>query len=116
MPDDFELATVIEQKSHKLMLGGFEVAPSTETSMTYRDFAQISQQKDEEFSSLSIEQIEDMVWEKMEDYEMNKSYAINNEISLFGDDTCVWNLDRFTKSESNIHTTKTHHSQKVSFK
>lgn len=37
----------------------------------------------------------------------NIQYAINNNISLFGDDVIIWNLNKFTNAESKIHGSPT---------
>lgn len=60
---------------------------------------------------LTVEQIEDLHWRMILE---KKSYALNNDISLFGNGVQHFNLDRFTNAESNIHDAETHHGRKVS--
>lgn len=50
---------------------------------------------------LSVDAIEDMHWRML--CKTEKIYAMNNAISLFGDSVNIWNLDKFTNMESNIH-------------
>lgn len=60
---------------------------------------------------LSVDAIEDMHWRML--CKTEKIYAMNNAISLFGDSVNIWNLDKFTNMESNIHYAETHHGLNV---
>lgn len=76
--------------------------------MRYGEFMKLAKStSDREFS---IEEIEEQFWQTIG---AETIYSLHNKISLFGDETEQWNLDRFTKAESNIHFETTHHSVKV---
>lgn len=55
--------------------------------------------------------IEDMCWSMVT---KDKSYAANNPVTLFNMNVDIWNLDKFTKDESNIHSKPSHRLLKVS--
>lgn len=115
IPPDFILSSIVKQKPKKLALGGFDLLPSAFKLMSFENFVKFSEQKKKKLfgtRSLSIEEIENLHWEKL--CSVEKCYSLNNSMSLFGDDVNVWNLDRFTKSESNIHGSQTHHTLDVS--
>lgn len=100
---------VVNQVGEKLLGGAISI--STDSSqMTYAKFVEISKEKEEKLSGLSMEEIEDTHWRQICS---ERKYAINNNISLFGD-VKIWNLDKLTKTESNIHSTKPHHMCDVS--
>lgn len=83
--------------------------------MSYGEYVELSNAKAQSLfggRELCIEDIEEMFWEKISTDE--KYYAIDNQLSLFGEETKIWNLDQFTSAQSNIHWEKTHHEVKVS--
>lgn len=71
----------------------------------------MAKQKENELglSGLSVDEIESMHWKQIC---AEKMYSIDNDISLFGN-VHIWNLDKFTKTESNIHSTQRHHTLDV---
>lgn len=86
-------------------------------SMSYGEFVELSNAKAQSFfgdRELSIEDIGEIYWEKICTDE--KYYAIDNRISLFGEETKIWNLDQFTSAQSNIHWEKTHHGIRDQYK
>lgn len=93
--------------------GAFSLSTEIE-QMPYCEFKKITKEKESELfgdREFKIEEIEDLHWQKISE---EKMYAIDNPISLFGNETVVWNLDRLTKLESNIHFKRTHHELDVS--
>lgn len=60
---------------------------------------------------MTLGKIEDMFWNSI--VGMKKKYSVGNRTSLFGDKTKLWNLNKFTSKESNIHRRITHHEYKV---
>lgn len=108
------LPIVVMQKAEKLT-GGASRLSMDSTTMAYAEFEHLSKQKEIELfgpTGVSIQQIEDLHWAK--NCTDQRLYAINNNLSLFGDDVLMWNLDRFTKHESIIHSARTHHVLDVS--
>lgn len=110
------LTTILKQKATKLKHGGFDLSldPSKPLAMTFGEYAKMSVSNEKKWfgKNRSLANIEDQHWLKL--CKTNKLYAMNNQISLFGDDVTTWNLDRFTKAESNIHGNQTHHTLDVS--
>lgn len=112
---DLKLTTVISQKAKKLLLGGFDLAFSKKpTSMLYAKYSKLSiaRENRHDIGNMSLANIEDMHWKTI--CESAKLYALNNQMSLFGENVQIWNLDRFTKSHSSIHGTQPHKKMKVS--
>lgn len=101
-------------KTTPLLHGGIEL-DSRKSDMTYGQFKKISQEKDAEFRThnLSAEQIEDIYWKNITTAETH--YAADNDRSLFSDEVLTWNLNKFTRKDSNIHFKQTHDMIRVSF-
>lgn len=78
--------------------GGMEVVFEKFEEMTYAKY--VAYAKKFILDGKSFEDIEDNFWDMKP---TTAKYAINNEISLFGDDVKLWNLSRFTNAESNLH-------------
>lgn len=93
------LPMCITQCAQKLPFGCFDVLIEESREMTLEEFKNLATSK-----IVDINEAEDVFWRNVME---KKPYAINNPTSLFGDDTLVWNLDKFTRDESNIHTYKT---------
>lgn len=87
--------------------------PDEYEQATFSQFIAESEGKERVLLKKTVQEIEDVFWAKIETEE--KSYAMNNEISLFGNDVALWNLDRFTRAESNIHSSAPHQTLKVNF-
>ncbi|XP_055306843.1 lysine-specific demethylase 4D-like [Sitodiplosis mosellana] len=102
---DYILKTVVNQVGEDLSGGAFSVSTDS-TQMTYSEFEEWAMFAEANLSGLTIEEIEDQHWANMH---LERKYAINNEISLFGD-VQVWNLDELTKNESNLHFAQPHHN------
>lgn len=97
--------------------GGFDLLadPGKFEKLPHAKFVEITKKHEKKLfgdRNLSIKDIEDLHWQKL--CTTGKQYAINNQISLFGDGVNIWNLDRFTTAESNIHGRDTHHTLQVS--
>lgn len=109
---EYVLSTVVSQKASKLLGGAFNLT-TEHSSMTYGAFEKLSKENEIELfgaNAPSIDEMESLYWSKIAD---EKLYAISNSISLFGD--CEsWNLNSFTKAESNIHSTQPHYLLDVS--
>lgn len=106
------------QKYSKLSLGCYELSNEQPTERTYEDFQSLAKaQTIKIFGAIEFEDVErteDMFWSQMNIE--SREYAMDNELSLFGDDVAAWNLDKFTKDESSIHTKPSHRFLKVIFK
>lgn len=100
---------VVNQVGENLLGGAFSISTDS-TQMAYARFEEISKEEETKLTGLSVKEIEDIHWMKMCS---ERKYAINNKISLFGN-VRIWNLDRFTKTESNIHSTQPHYNCDVS--
>lgn len=107
----FTLQTVVNQSATKLPGGAFNLS-FTYLQMSYDEFEETAKAKELELglSGMSIDEIENAHWRHICS---PRNYSIDNNISLFGD-VQIWNLDQFTKTESNIHSTRTHHTLEVS--
>lgn len=114
MDENYVLATVLKQKGTKMLEGAFMFSTESE-QLTYLEFQKMAREKEKELIAgrdLSLREIENLHWQNM--CETERKYAVNNAISLFGEGTIAWNLDKFTKVDSNIHFKKTHHEMDVS--
>lgn len=76
--------------------------------MPYGEFEAMAIQKGFELFEMSIDEIEEAHWAKIC---TEKKYAISNNLSLFDDRVKLWNLNSFTKAESNIHWARPHYYQ-----
>lgn len=93
------------QSTSKLQLGGFNLTTNEIESMSYNEYVNYANGEMNKYFSdhqPSIDEIENLYWKKILS---GTKYANNNDMSLFGDDVYVWNLNRFTSKESNIHST-----------
>lgn len=90
--------------------------PLSEYKSSHRDFVHLTKEKEVEFyenaTELSVEQMEDIYWEKVGKFEGH--YAVDNLTTMFSKDVMTWNLDRLTKRDSKIHAGITHHKWSVS--
>lgn len=112
--EDYVFKEIFMQKGECMPGGGVNLDISKQHDMTQREFKELAQEKLTEYFGNRIPTIteaEDRHW--LEICQTTKLYAMNNPLSLFGDDCHEWNLDRFTSHESLIHYEKTHHSQAV---
>lgn len=111
------MSTIVNQKGAKLRYDGIEIITGNHyQTMTYGNYAKLAKDKAMELfenSDMPPENVEDMFWEKI-CILGNQQYALNNEISLFDENTVAWNLDRFTEKESIIHAKESHHNTNVS--
>lgn len=114
IPNDFELNTVVKQSADELKSGIFDLFTNDVKKMPYGEFIKLVEAETKNYfdgRKLSIEEIENIYWQNITN---DRHYAIDNELSLFGEDTITWNLDRFTDVESNIHFKKPHNLVEVS--
>lgn len=109
--NNFVLKEVGSLNCESLLLGGKEVFYTEFDQMSYRDFMAYSTEKEKVYIDKSLEELEDIFWKS--EIAKPKKYAINNEMSLFGDDVDIWNLSKFTNFQSNIHAT--HYYRNVRF-
>lgn len=102
------------QKGESLQGGGIMIDNSEHNKMSSFDFSAMAHEKQKQFfgdNNPSIAEEEDLHWAEL--WRESKIYAMNNPLSLFGDDCQVWNLDRFTSYESLIHYVETYHNYEV---
>lgn len=71
--------------------------------IAYNDYAAYSTKRQKAYANKTLEEIEDIFWRS--GISKSRKYAIDNEITLFGDDVEMWNLSKLTNEHSNIHTT-----------
>ena len=105
---------IYEQRGEELTKGGFNLNVDKYRNMTSAEFAKVAREKHLAYYGdriPTIAEAEDLHWSEL--CKSSKLYAMNNSMSLFGDDCQVWNLDRFTSYESLIHYDETHHKQQV---
>lgn len=88
------------QEQTELLTNGKEVCFTTFEQMRYGDFAEYANSKDQ--WRLDTTACEDKFWNSSP---RSTKYAINNELSLFGDDVKLWNLNGFDRNDSKIHET-----------
>lgn len=80
--------------------------------MTVHDFKMLAKVENVGVEMGDFSKVEDDFWnDKIKE---EKIYSINNSVSLFGDEVKVWNLDKFTKDDSCIHSKPSHRFLKVS--
>lgn len=97
------LTNVVNQKNSKLSLGAYEICHENKNTMAYSDFLDTNKNSDEIFKN-STEEIENKFWATLaEGKEDQALYSIDNELSLFGNASKIWNLNKLTNSDSNIH-------------
>lgn len=95
-----EVGTQVRQN---LLLGGQEVFFNKFEEIPFAEFAKNSTAKDSAFSDKPLEDMEDTFWDSgINDL---RKYAVNVDLSLFSDNVDIWNLNKFTNVESNIHAT-----------
>ncbi|XP_055312027.1 probable lysine-specific demethylase 4A [Sitodiplosis mosellana] len=100
IPGEFMLENVYSQRHDKLQHGGYEIINTKLDPMTYSHYVQLATANECEIN-------EDKFWENVASKSSSNLYAIDNDISLFGDDVSLWNLSKLTKTHSNIHGTNT---------
>lgn len=108
---EFILQTVVKQSAEELLGGAFNLL-TEHSQMNYGGFEEAAKAKEMELGlpGMSIDEMENAHWLHICS---PRDYSIDNNISLFGN-VQIWNLDRLTKTESNIHSTQTHHTLDVS--
>lgn len=79
------------------------ISYDNETSMTYANFSKLAMEKQSEFESLSIEEMENRFWNPARMHKNVAQYGLDNSFSLFGNECQLWNLSKFTNIESLIH-------------
>lgn len=102
------------QNAESLAEGGLNIDSSKAMNMTSSAFSAMARQRHHELfgdRSPTIQEAEDLHWSEF--CKSSKLYAMNNSLSLFGDDCELWNLDRFTSRESLIHYEQSHHQHNV---
>lgn len=107
MSDGDILPTCVTQSVQKLPLGCFDVVNNKTEEKTHQVFKMDA----EAVAEIHIDEAEDGFWSHVTE---ERVYSINTPMSLFGDETKLWNLDKFTKDESSIHTKPSHRFLKVS--
>lgn len=115
IPNDFILNNVMKQKGSAIGKGVVDVNSKKSVNMRFDDFAKNAEELKTKLlgeGRVTIPEIENITWRTM--CTTAKSYATENEGTLFNDDVGLWNLDRFTNQQSNIHSKNTHHTSVVS--
>lgn len=112
MVDSEELPTCVTQTVEKLPFNCFEVLIKESRAMTHGEFKMHSEEKAIEMTFTDDNEAEDLFWSQICSGE--RIYGINIPMTLFGNEAMVWNLDKFTKDQSNIHTKPSHRLLKVS--
>lgn len=113
MLDSQVLTNCVTQTVAKLLKNCFDVLIEEITAMTCGEFKSVSAAKAAAGIHFNNEnEAEDNFWQQLGSGP-NIPYGINIPKSLFGDETIVWNMNKFTKNESNIHTTPSHQLLKV---
>lgn len=114
---DYSFQQVVNQTGDSLLEGCYMIDNSPYMKTSNYEFSSMASQKQNYYfgdSTPSIEEAEDRHWGEVGKSSI-RSYAMNNDISLFGDDCHVWNLNKFTSYESMIHYKETHENYHVSF-
>lgn len=114
MLDSEVLPTCVTQTVVKLSKNCFDVLTSDTESMTYGEFKTISEAKAADLHFENTNEAEEKFWEHIRSGRNEMLYGINIPTTLFGNEAMVWNLDKFTKDESNIHSKPSHRLLKVS--
>lgn len=91
------------QSFEKLLLGGYEMSYEKNQDISYQEFR--SRTSSENYDNKSLNEIENSFWETLSTE--HRLYSIDNQLSLFSGDVEVWNLNQFTKYQSNIQFTQT---------
>lgn len=94
------LKKVGTQSQTELSTNGKEVFYTSFEQTKYSNFEEYANCKDQWM--LDTNALEDKFWDSSPS---ETKYAINNELSLFGDDVQLWNLNQFDRNHSNIHET-----------
>lgn len=108
MNDDDVLPRCMKQIPKRISPGVFDVQLEEYPETTYGAFK--SKAKANERLHTDDKTAEDEFWTQAT---KERVYASDNPISLF-EDAIIWNLDKFTKDESTIHSKPSHHTLKVS--
>lgn len=108
MDDDFILSSTI-QNTEKIGHKVFNVHHEPNEPMTYGEFRAMLDKAEQHLDEKAIE---DTFWNKISTEKI--VYGDNNPLSLFGMTVDAWNLDKFTKDQSIIHSKPSHHLLKVS--
>lgn len=116
LPDGFSLKMCVTQQCEKLPFGSYDIFTEGAQEMTYKDFKMLAESAAVEIFGpgddyQNVDKFEDIFWSEIA---KERIYAINISASLFGDKSSVWNLDKFTKDESCIHSKPSHRFLKVS--
>lgn len=112
MLDSQVLTNCVTQTVAKLSKNCFDVLIKETTAMTYGEFKSASEAKAAGIHFNNENEAEDNFWGQLGSG-LNIPYGRDIPKSLFGDETIMWNLNKFTKSQSNIHTTPSHQLLKV---
>lgn len=100
----------VKQAAQKLPRGCVDVSiANLSHSMTLSEF---KEKLRPDIDGENMEAIENQFWAGIM---KERIYSINNLMTLFGDATKVWNLDTFTRDQSNIHSKPSHRFLKVNY-
>lgn len=114
MLDTEILPTCAIQNVKKLSSNCFDITINDTRSMTHKEFETLSEKNAMGLNFTNMNEAEDMFWRQVCVGE--KIYGINIPTTLFGDETKVWNLDKFTKDHSDIHSKPSHRQLIVSMR
>lgn len=110
MNNDDVLPRCLKQVCKKISPGVFDVFFEESPETTYGAYKSKAEANEANERLQDEEAAEDECWAQVT---KERAYATDNPISLFGD-AVIWNLDNFTRDESNIHSKPSHHTLKVS--
>lgn len=112
IPDGYILQEVYEQAGERMEHGGFNIDVTKHDDMPASVFAAKTHESYQRYfggRKPTIEEAEDLYWSDL--CEKSKIYAMNNPLTLFGNECKEWNMDQFTAKDSLIHYEETHHNQ-----
>lgn len=98
---DYLLKKVVLQTATPLG-HGFNLSYDNKIKLSLGEFEENAKLKEENLRLQSPEEFEDAFWSTLLEKEP-KMYAIENDDTLFSENTKLWNLSKFTRSDSNMH-------------
>lgn len=97
-----------------MLKGGYQLHIEQIDNMSYALFKEQALQKEQTLSSKTLNEIEDLFWK--EPLSATRIYSVDNEFSLFGDKLLTWNMNEFSRKDSEIHGEAPHYNLQVSIK
>lgn len=105
------LERCVRQSGEEISPGVFDVMNVNDIEpITYDQFK--SQAMSAQIGSDDVKAVEDMFWKQIT---KERIYSVDNQLTLFGMNVDTWNLDKFTKDQSSIHSKPSHRLLEVSY-